>query len=280
MRGWRGTSGAEVLFRLGVRTEDGVSAPGMNALSGVEIINPNGSASGSKPLGNGNAVPSGRTLSSTEERDLAAYEARERALAAMYDPDEMPSLAEAGRILFARGSGTSNVGDASVGEEEEEWEREVRDRLVEFTTVPHDVPGLGAHLEALADRYPAEPVERAALRFCESVAKWRGKPELETYKKPVRAASSPGPSIPIDQLINIPLSATPKPPIERYFHLPVLAPSPSTTPTAPIWQSLDSTPTHSKRQRTHDDTGAGGREAKKVNVASIEVEEWVGPYGV
>lgn len=130
MRGWRGTSGAEVLFRLGVRPEDGVSASGMNGVSGVDIINPSGSASGSKPSGNGNGMPGGRTLSSTEERDLAAYEARERALAAMYDPDEMPSLAEAGRILFVRGSGTSSVGDASVGEEEE-WEREVRDRLIQ-----------------------------------------------------------------------------------------------------------------------------------------------------
>ncbi|QRV75022.1 hypothetical protein RhiJN_03037 [Ceratobasidium sp. AG-Ba] len=149
--------------------------------------------------------------------------------------------------------------------------------LKQFMSVPHDAPGLGAHLEAIADRYPAEPVERAALRFCESVARWRGKPELETYKKSANGpASSPGPSIPIDQLINIPPSATPKPPIERYFHLPTL-PTPSrSTPT----------PTNSKRPRAHDEHGAGDREAKKVNVASgsglgyVEEEEWVGPYGL
>ena len=35
-------------------------------------------------------------------------------------------------------------------------------------------------MEDLAWQYPAEPVERAAVRFCEAVAKWRGKPELET----------------------------------------------------------------------------------------------------
>ena len=35
-------------------------------------------------------------------------------------------------------------------------------------------------MEDLAWQYPAEPVERAALRFCEAIAKWRGKPELET----------------------------------------------------------------------------------------------------
>ncbi|KAG8700994.1 hypothetical protein FRC09_005624 [Ceratobasidium sp. 395] len=255
--GFRGASG-----RLGVRPEDG---PSFNGSSGVDII-----STGSRPsLNNG----PGRTMNTTEERELAAYEAREKTLAAMYDPDEMPTLAEAGRILFSRESG---------GEEEGEWEREVRDRLVEFTSVPHDAPGLGAHLESIADRYPAEPVERAALRFCESVAKWRGKPELETYKKqpPAAPGSSPGPSIPIDQLINIPLSATPKPPIERYFHLPVLTPSAST----PTWRASDSTPTNSKRPRAADETSTGDREAKKVNVALgpgyVEEEEWVGPYGL
>ncbi|KAG9104356.1 hypothetical protein FRC06_003402 [Ceratobasidium sp. 370] len=266
MRGWRGTMGAEVLFRLGVRPEDG---PSYNGPIGVDIISTGG---GNRPTFNG----ASRTPSATDERELAAYEAREKALADMYDPDEMPTLAEAGRILFNRESG---------GEEESEWEREVRNRFVEFTSVPHDAPGLGAHLEGIADRFPAEPVERAALRFCESVARWRGKPELETYKKPAAApASSPGPSIPIDQLINIPMSATPKPPIERYFHLPALTPSTST----PTWRVSDSTPTNSKRPRAHDETGTGDREAKKVNVASgsgsglgyVEEEEWVGPYGL
>ncbi|KAG8719654.1 hypothetical protein FRC08_002314 [Ceratobasidium sp. 394] len=263
MRGWRGTTGAEVLFRLGVRPEEG---PSYNGSNGVDIIN----------TGGGNRPFNGTSRTPIDERELAAYEAREKALADMYDPDEMPTLAEAGVILFNR---------ESSGEEDSEWEREVRDRFVEFTSVPHDAPGLGAHLEGIADRYPAEPVERAALRFCESVARWRGKPELETYKKPaVAPASSPGPSIPIDQLINIPLSATPRPPIERYFHLPALTPSRST----PTWRASDSTPTNSKRPRAHDETGTGDREAKKVNVASgsgqglgyVEEEEWVGPYGL
>jgi hypothetical protein len=35
-------------------------------------------------------------------------------------------------------------------------------------------------MEDLAWQYPAEPIERSAVRFCEAVAKWRGKPELET----------------------------------------------------------------------------------------------------
>jgi len=43
-------------------------------------------------------------------------------------------------------------------------------------------PDLSTHMEDLAWHYPAEPVERAALRFCEAIAKWRGKPELETVR--------------------------------------------------------------------------------------------------
>ena len=35
-------------------------------------------------------------------------------------------------------------------------------------------------MEDLAWQYPAEPVERSAVRFCEAIARWRGKPELET----------------------------------------------------------------------------------------------------
>lgn len=35
-------------------------------------------------------------------------------------------------------------------------------------------------MEDLAWQFPAEAVERAACRFCEAIARWRGKPELET----------------------------------------------------------------------------------------------------
>lgn len=37
-------------------------------------------------------------------------------------------------------------------------------------------------MEDLAWQFPAEVVERAAVRFCEAVARWRGKPELETVR--------------------------------------------------------------------------------------------------
>ena len=38
-------------------------------------------------------------------------------------------------------------------------------------------------MEDLAWSYPAEPLERAVVRFCEAVARWRGKPELETVSR-------------------------------------------------------------------------------------------------
>lgn len=37
-------------------------------------------------------------------------------------------------------------------------------------------------MEDLAWQFPAEAVERAAVRFCEAIARWRGKPELETVR--------------------------------------------------------------------------------------------------
>ncbi len=50
----------------------------------------------------------------------------------------------------------------------------------QFYDIPASTPDLSTHMEDLAWQYPAEPVERAAVRFCEAIAKWRGKPELET----------------------------------------------------------------------------------------------------
>ena len=35
------------------------------------------------------------------------------------------------------------------------------------------------HMEDLAWQYPVEPVDLAAALFCEAVAKWIGKPELD-----------------------------------------------------------------------------------------------------
>ena len=52
--------------------------------------------------------------------------------------------------------------------------------MSQFYDIPASTPDLSTHMEDVAWQYPAEPVERAAVRFCEAIAKWRGKPELET----------------------------------------------------------------------------------------------------
>jgi len=44
-------------------------------------------------------------------------------------------------------------------------------------------------MEDLAWRFPAEPIERAAVRFCEAIAKWRGKPELECVSPSSKACT-------------------------------------------------------------------------------------------
>ncbi|KIM40711.1 hypothetical protein M413DRAFT_11545 [Hebeloma cylindrosporum] len=97
-----------------------------------------------------------------------------------FDPDELPDLVEAVKILFPslRDSASGQKGKA-----EEEYEIEMLKRLQRFHEIPSSTPDCATHLEDLAWQYPAEPVERAAVRFCEAIAKWRGKPELETYKK-------------------------------------------------------------------------------------------------
>ncbi|KDR68573.1 hypothetical protein GALMADRAFT_146227 [Galerina marginata CBS 339.88] len=109
------------------------------------------------------------------------------------DPDELPNLVDAIKILFP------NLRDNAAeqkGKGVEEYEVEMLERLRRFYDIPASTPDCATHMEDLAWQYPAEPVERAAVRFCEAIAKWRGKPELETYKKkpapPPMDMTSPG----------------------------------------------------------------------------------------
>ncbi|KAK7466129.1 hypothetical protein VKT23_004854 [Stygiomarasmius scandens] len=134
-----------------------------------------------------------------------------------FEPDELPSLTEAVRILFPslrhrysldeqedslegqdRGDGDEQGAGFkwNKGKEEEEFEREMDERLKKFYNIPLSTPDLSTHLEDLAWEYPTEPVERAACRFCEAIGKWRGKPELEGYKKkPLQPNSSLYPDV-------------------------------------------------------------------------------------
>ncbi|KAJ6507783.1 hypothetical protein C8R47DRAFT_1099541 [Mycena vitilis] len=107
---------------------------------------------------------------------------------AQFDPDELPSLLDAARMLFPAALRDGNA--ANKGLAEEEFEMEMETRLRRFYDIPQSTPDLSTHMEDLAWQYPAEPVERAAVRFCEAIEKWRGKPELETYKKKPHGSSS------------------------------------------------------------------------------------------
>ncbi|ESK95285.1 hypothetical protein Moror_3958 [Moniliophthora roreri MCA 2997] len=106
-----------------------------------------------------------------------------------FEPDELPSLLDSVKMLFPalRAGAPPKKTHA-----EEEYELEMDDRLRKFYDIPESTPDLSTHMEDLAWQYPAEPVERAAVRFCEAIAKWRGKPELETYKKkPPKSSLAP-----------------------------------------------------------------------------------------
>ncbi|KAJ7168571.1 hypothetical protein C8R46DRAFT_237056 [Mycena filopes] len=124
---------------------------------------------------------------------------------AQFDPDELPSLQDAARMLFPVALRDGN--QSPKGLAEEEFEMEMETRLRRFYDIPQSTPDLSTHMEDLAWQYPAEPVERAAVRFCEAIEKWRGKPELETYKKKSPAHSAvtdtPGSSaMAIDALVH------------------------------------------------------------------------------
>ncbi|KAI9439694.1 hypothetical protein H4582DRAFT_1942296 [Lactarius indigo] len=131
-----------------------------------------------------------------------------------FEPDEMPDLPDAVNVLFpSRNVNTSN-GDSGSGRRsrqgsdsrvgggggEAEFSHEMGQRVARFLDVPAGTSDLSSHMDDLAWRYPAEPVERAALRFCEALARWRGKPELETVRthhpSVPAALSSPSPSLP------------------------------------------------------------------------------------
>ncbi|KAJ6512794.1 hypothetical protein C8R45DRAFT_1206779 [Mycena sanguinolenta] len=152
---------------------------------------------------------------------------------AEFDPDELPSLLDAARMLFPAALRDGNM--TRKGPAEEEFEMEMETRLRRFYDIPQSTPDLSTHMEDLAWQYPAEPVERAAVRFCEAIEKWRGKPELETYKKkppassttPSTAAAGTPSSITLDAPVGVGVAGVAglprsrrKPSIDVYFPQP------------------------------------------------------------
>ncbi|KAI0034740.1 hypothetical protein K488DRAFT_83692 [Vararia minispora EC-137] len=133
-----------------------------------------------------------------------------------FEPDGMPHLRDAIGMLFP------SLHARARDDGEATYEQEMRARLARFLDVPAGTPDLSTHMEDLAWQYPAEPVERAALRFCEAVAKWRGKPELETYKKrPPTAPDGPAPSPATETDPAVWLA------VQRYFKIRTMAPPPA-----------------------------------------------------
>ncbi|KZT23095.1 hypothetical protein NEOLEDRAFT_569648 [Neolentinus lepideus HHB14362 ss-1] len=148
-----------------------------------------------------------------------------------FEPDDLPDLVEAIRILFPSLKHKDVSGWKSQSEGiEKEYQREMKERQKKFFDISPDVTDLSSHLEELAVMFPAEPVERAALRYYEAIAKWRGKPELETYKKrPPKTWTNPETSSMMEAFLRSnptsPASAdnsirSRKQPIEKYFTSP------------------------------------------------------------
>ncbi|KAF8871848.1 hypothetical protein CPB84DRAFT_1854761 [Gymnopilus junonius] len=97
---------------------------------------------------------------------------------AAFDLDELLHLLEAIKVLFPS---LSDNGSGVRTKAEDQFESEMYGRLKKFYDIPASTPDCATHMEDLAWQYPAEPVEHAAVRFCEAIAKWRGKPELEIF---------------------------------------------------------------------------------------------------
>ncbi|KAJ3932235.1 MAG: hypothetical protein NXY57DRAFT_894584, partial [Lentinula lateritia] len=161
--GWRGVNAVECLMGVGL----GIDLPGVRSTLGAEMR--------TKEV-DGDAGFEAETDIFAEDEDLFKE----------FDPDELPSLQQAVAILFPS---LGLIGNAASEDRwqpnaaEIEFATGMNERMRSFLEIPDSTPDLSTHMEDLAWTYPAEPVERAAVRFCEAVAGWRGKPELEGYKK-------------------------------------------------------------------------------------------------
>ncbi|OSX57688.1 hypothetical protein POSPLADRAFT_1071598 [Postia placenta MAD-698-R-SB12] len=228
--GWRGIEPLEVLLGVGL---------GINPAFGRRSRN-RGQA---RENGQGGAAEgSARQRPEEEEEDEEEDEFKQ------FDPDDLPELEEATRVLFPslRDPGVANGMHRREGAELE-YEIEMVERLQRFYDVPQSTPDVATHMEDLQWQFPAEAVERAAVRFCEAIARWRGKPELETYKKATwiirngERRASAGAAMSIDALVHSnptspsnsarqpagparfahqAESRTRKPLIEKYFAMP------------------------------------------------------------
>ncbi|GJJ06120.1 hypothetical protein Clacol_000309 [Clathrus columnatus] len=183
-RGWKGSKYAEVLMGIGLGVEDDTPPPP-----------PAPPPQTTKPeTSSGNRAPD-----DSEDIHPKSAEGDED-----YLPEGTPSLIEACHILFDGFGKNIKASNKEVKPPEREYISAMELRMSEFLEIPHSCPDLATHLTGLSAKYPAEPVERAALQFCEAVSKWRGKPELEMYKIRHKAEVSPSPDLWIRKYFQIP----------------------------------------------------------------------------
>ncbi|KIJ52413.1 hypothetical protein M422DRAFT_243198 [Sphaerobolus stellatus SS14] len=264
-RGWKGAEYAEILMGVGL---------------GIQGVGTRRSASGF----NNNSAS---TSSNVSQQLLDVLEGRTE-----YEPDEMPNLVDACKLLFSGLVQDARYPDAkekATKTPEQEYVAEMEERMNEFLTVPHGCPDLATHLTGLSEKYPAEPIERAALRFCEAVSRWRGKPELEMYKKLNKhraAKSNSATPLTLDSL----LASTPvpnRPPIYKYFRISRVARKlpPPQMPSLKRQRSVDEDSRDSKKEKVEDNDAMdvdsehrGPRLIPPIDV--LPNSEWVGPYGV
>ncbi|KAF9804647.1 hypothetical protein IEO21_09315 [Rhodonia placenta] len=230
-------------------TEERAGIEPLEVLLGVGLgINP---AFGRRSRNRGQARENGQggaAEGSARQRPEEEEEDEEEDEFKQFDPDDLPELEEATRVLFPslRDPGVANGMHRREGAELE-YEIEMVERLQRFYDVPQSTPDVATHMEDLQWQFPAEAVERAAVRFCEAIARWRGKPELETYKKATwiirngERRASAGAAMSIDALVHSnptspsnsarqpagparfahqAESRTRKPLIEKYFAMP------------------------------------------------------------
>ncbi|KAJ3732449.1 hypothetical protein DFJ43DRAFT_1039316 [Lentinula guzmanii] len=201
--GWRGVNAVECLMGVGLGIDlNGFRSapPAERGISNVESTS--------------DSVREASPSSSTDDPDADSRLEAEADIFAEdedffkgFNPDELPTLQQAVAILFPSLGLSGNIeGEDRLSERdtrnesgsdysqttprkrqpnaaEVEFANEMNERLRGFLEIPDSTPDLSTHMEDLAWTYPAEPVERAAVRFCEAIAGWRGKPELEGYKK-------------------------------------------------------------------------------------------------